>query len=182
MGVGGDERGVVLIGLRGSGKTTLGRLLGERLCRAFVDLDERTTEVLRCESVREAFALHGEAVFRQAEISVLREVLFEGVGVLSLGGGTAMHPGAQELLGRFGEGLWVGYLRASPACLRARLASEGVGDRPSLTGRGVLEEIEEIFRLRDATYRGLADEVIEVDGVSVSACVDRIVALLGRSS
>ncbi len=178
MSGGGLDRGIVLIGLRASGKTTVGGLLGARLGLPFVDLDERTTAVLHCESVREAFSLHGERVFRQAEVSALRGVLLEGVGVLALGGGTAMVPAARELLRGFADGLCVVYLRASAACLRERLASGGVGDRPSLTGRGVLEEIEEVFAARDAIYREIADAVIEVDGLTADGCVRRIEELL----
>lgn len=181
MSRGEIDRGVVLIGLRASGKTTVGGLLSARLGVPFVDLDERTTAVLHCESVREAFSLHGERMFRQAEVSALREVLLEGARVLALGGGTAMVPAARGLLGEFADGLCVVYLRASPACLRQRLASGGAGDRPSLTGRGVLEEIEEIYEQRDPIYREIADAVIEVDGTTADACARRVEELLGAS-
>ncbi|MCB9844882.1 MAG: AAA family ATPase [Phycisphaeraceae bacterium] len=153
---------ILLIGLRGSGKSTRGRALAARLSRAFVDLDEVTPREMGCATVREAFA-RGEAAFREAEVRALRRVLESDGQVVALGGGTPTAPGAADLIRaerRAGRARVV-YLRADAAELRRRLEREDNAQRPSLTGRGVLEEIEEVFARRDPLYRDLADGVVE---------------------
>ncbi len=168
---------VILMGLRGSGKTTLGRLVAERIGGRFVDLDDRTTAILGHDSLREAWESVGEVGFREGEVRALREQLGACDGparVLALGGGTPTAPGAPDLLRdltRNGSAVLV-YLRGSPATLRDRLRSAKNIDRPSLTGIGVLEEIEQVFNARDQLYRDLATEVIDIDEPGVEELVD----------
>lgn len=158
---------VILMGLRGSGKSTLGRRLAESLSRPFVDLDDWTPRELGCGSVAEAWT-RGEAVFRGAEFAALGNVLKRGNQIVSLGGGTPTAPGAAAMLRHHrdkGVATLV-YLRATPATLRSRLAGADNSHRPPLTA-GVsdpLMEIEAIFRARDPLYQELATEVIETDG------------------
>ena len=82
-----SSMGIVLVGYRGSGKTTVGRMLADRLGVGFVDLDERIIAAAG-KTIREIFADHGEPGFRDHESRLLAEVLAEGgEGVVSLGGG-----------------------------------------------------------------------------------------------
>lgn len=161
---------VVLMGLRGSGKSTVGALLAGRLGVPFVDLDDRTLEALRRAhpdqrfgAVADAWRALGEPAFRAAERDALRAALGEGRVVLALGGGTPTAPGAPALLESAKRtGATIFYLRAEPALLRERLAASGEGaKRPSLTGRGTLEEIEAVFAARDPLYRSL--RTLEID-------------------
>jgi len=161
---------IALMGLRGSGKSTLGLALAERLGRRFVDLDDRT--LARCTAhdgatIAEVFRVIGEPAFRKAEAAALRESLGERDIVLALGGGTPFAPGAADDLRaaqRRGE-LWVCYLRCRPETLRRRLREAGGAgaDRPSLTGADPLDEIDEIHFRRDPLYRELADATLEGD-------------------
>lgn len=159
---------IVLIGLRGSGKTTLGRAIAQRAGRAFIDLDDLTPAHLGCASVREAWAAHGEPAFRAAEAHALADVLGRPGTVLALGGGTPTAPGAADLLraARAGRRAWLAYLRAGAAHLRARLAGADLSLRPALLGSDPLAEIDAVLAARDGLYRGLADAVIEVGGLS----------------
>src|SRR5215831_318416 len=89
---------IVLIGLRGSGKTTIGRALGAALALPFVDLDELTAKAMGARTVGEAFRSGGQAAFRAAEARALREALLKRDQVLALGGGTPTAPGAADAM------------------------------------------------------------------------------------
>jgi len=157
-------RSVVLLGLRGSGKSTVGAALAPRLGVPFVDLDDRTPALLSETGCADALAKHGEPAFRAAEHDALERVLSEpGPIVLALGGGTPTAPGAAGLL-RGADALLV-YLRARPETLRDRLARTDLDGRPSLTGAGTLEEISALFEARDPLYADLAT-VIETDNAT----------------
>lgn len=158
---------VVLMGLRASGKTTLGRALAACLGREFVDLDDRTLARLGDATITDAFRRAGEPAFRAAEADALRAALDERAIVLALGGGTPTAPGAETALrGAQAGGLaWICYLRCEPDALRRRLRDAGGAGtgRPSLTGADPLDEIERVYDARDPLYRALADVVVEGD-------------------
>jgi shikimate kinase len=181
-----------LIGLRASGKSTVAGLLatqlgtrrGERV--RCVDLDDRTAAVLKCGSCGEALRTLGEAAFRAGEAVALRAVLDElkgGAGVLALGGGTAMFPDARALIeerARAGA-LRLVYLHARSAVLKDRLLGTDLSTRPSLTGAGVVDEVDALYAARDPVYRSLAEKwgaVVEVERLSPSDVVERIAAAL----
>jgi shikimate kinase len=173
---------IVLMGLRGSGKSTLGRRLEAALGRTFVDLDDLTVKHLGGEGVVEVWERVGEAGFRAAEVAALREVLKgneTGGRIFALGGGTPTAPGAQEIIREaVRDGAVVVYLRAMPNSLRARLKASDIGDRPALsggTGRvDMLDEIETVFDERDALYRELATVVLETDGLDEALVLSRL--------
>lgn len=170
---------IVLIGLRGAGKSTIGRVLAGKLNREFVDLDHRTAELLNSATAGEAFASHGESVFRIAEHRAVISVLAEPSRVVALGGGTPTAPGAAALLEEereAGRALIV-YLRGEPDTLRSRLRSTDVSSRPSLTGAGTLDEIEAVMRARDPLYRRLATVVIDIETGSADGLAERIAAI-----
>jgi shikimate kinase len=177
---------VILIGLRGSGKSTIGRALAARLQRPFIDLDDLTPLGLGCASIAEAWARHGEPAFRSAELEALKKVLHATNQVIALGGGTPMAPGAPDLLRdhRDRTGALIIYLRAPAHTLRTRLQSADNSHRPALTPGATdpLAEIDAVLARRDPLYRSLADEVLETEGMgepAVSEAVSSIVARRG---
>ncbi len=194
-GRGQSVGGVVigLMGLRASGKSTVAGLLaaevGSRLGTGVkcVDLDDRTAAVLKCASCGEALRTLGEAAFRAGEGEALRAVLEEmkgGGGVLAFGGGTAMFPAARALIEeRAGEGaLRVVYLHARAGVLKERLKGTDLQTRPSLTGAGVVDEVEGLYAARDPVYRSLAERwgaVVEVEGVTPTEVVERVLKAMG---
>jgi shikimate kinase len=162
---------LVLMGLRGAGKTTIGRVLAAQLGRPFIDLDDLTPRALEPgtrSSVREVWSRYGEAAFRIAEAQALRKILAIDGQVIALGGGTPLAAGATEILveARSSAASYLVYLHASPSVLRDRLAQTDHASRPSLTGAGLLVEIPTIYAQRDPIYRSLANEIIEVKGVA----------------
>ena len=168
---------LVLIGLRASGKSTLGVQLAARTGRAFLDLDERTRLDLGAHTVREAFEERGQAAFRAAEARALRAVIGEvnrgSPGIIALGGGTPTAPGAEALLRAWQrEGATLVYLRAPAAVLAKRLRA-ALGDRPSLTGADPIDEIEAVLAQRDALYMALADAVVDAS-VNRDEAVDAV--------
>ncbi|MFG0251518.1 MAG: shikimate kinase [Phycisphaerales bacterium JB038] len=171
---------IILIGLRGSGKSTVGEKLADELWRDFVDLDLAALEKFAEPTITEIFDKHGEAAWREAEVEALRETLARDSLVLSLGGGTAMIPAARDLLEerQRGHGDRVIYLRARAETLQQRLAHD-MGDRPSLTGMGTVAEVGAVLAERDPVYRDLADQTIEVDEIDLSAILGHIFRVVG---
>ena len=173
---------VVLIGLRGSGKTTVGRIVAQTLGHDFVDLDDLTPAALNEKSAADAWRKHGEQAFRAKEASALLRMLGERVRVvIAAGGGTPTAPGAPEMLRleRAARRTVVVYLSCRPETMRARLSQTDVTTRPSLTGADPLDEIEAVLGQRDALYRGLADHVVETDDMNAEQVARRISGLVG---
>ncbi len=161
------SRPVVLIGLMGSGKTTVGRMLAARLQVPFVDNDDmlvrRTGRLARDIAERDGLtALH------EAEAEALVAAVAEaGPAVVGAAAGAVCLPAAASALAR-GD---VVYLRADPAVLTARLGREpGDGHRPRL-------DLAAQFGERDPVYRGLADVVVDAEAAPDVVCNEIIAAL-----
>lgn len=163
---------IILIGLRTSGKSTLGRALAGKLRRRFVDLDEEVAVVSRVQTAGEVIRQLGLDAFRDAETRALTRLLEVGTRrrpfVLALGGGTPTAPGAAELLraARDEGRVTILYLRASVSTLKTRLKAQietGASDRPSITGTDPVKEVAALFKARDPLYRELANVVIDAE-------------------
>ncbi|MCB9479719.1 MAG: AAA family ATPase [Deltaproteobacteria bacterium] len=152
---------LALIGPRGSGKSTVARLLAERGGVPVVSTDARVRE--KAESTIEALVeVRGWAYFREMETQVLQEVLAEHPDglVLDTGGGLILDPNNREDLGSMDH---VVYMHADPEILAARIAGE-TEDRPALTdARRPVDEIRRVLAEREPIYRNLASIVIETD-------------------
>ncbi|GIW88609.1 MAG: shikimate kinase [Isosphaeraceae bacterium] len=167
-----NEAGLVLIGYRGAGKSTLGPRLAARLGRPFLDLD-REIEHSAGRTIAEIFAVEGEPAFRDLEAKVLEALASERPGcVLATGGGAVLRSSNRRVLRGYGLVVW---LRAEPGTLTARLAADP-GDRPSLTGLSLAEEVGRVVAEREPIYRQLSDFEIETDRVTPEEACDRIAA------
>lgn len=173
---------IMLMGPRASGKTTVGKSLAGKLSYAFVDLDDRTAARLGERRAGDALAKHGEPAFREAEAAALTEVLGASGQVIALGGGTPMGLAARALLAdaklRGPDHVAIFYLRVDSRTLKLRLATDPT-PRPSLTGRGVIDEVDEILAVRDPVYHALAHHTLDASG-SPPTVADRVIALTAR--
>jgi shikimate kinase len=150
---------LALVGYRGSGKSTVGKIVASRLGRLFLDAD-RELEARAGESIRSIFAGQGEAVFRDREEETLRELVRSHPdAVLATGGGAVLRATNRRLLAQFGFVLW---LRADPAELIRRLEIdvEAVASRPPLTAAGTLAEVAAVLHERQPLYAETADAII----------------------
>lgn len=165
---------LILIGLRGSGKTTVGKMAAERMGDpdSFVDIDDLVAEagaalVGRPTTAGEVLRTQGEPTFRALEFATLRLACAHRPAVLALGGGTPTHPASYAFLQSRATDkehpAAIVYLRATPSTLVRRLGQTDLASRPSLTGKGVLEEIDTLFQQRDEPYIALATRVIDAD-------------------
>lgn len=160
---------LVLVGLMGVGKSTVGRLLAERLGRRFVDTDTVVEERAGA-SVREIFTERGEEAFRDLESEVLRDVLAttEPLVVAAAGGVVVREQNRAELRRRAGRVVW---LRADPALLAQRVKAGG--HRP-LVDEHPEETLRRLDLEREPAYREVADAVVSVDGRTVQEVVEAV--------
>lgn len=166
---------LILIGLRASGKSTLGRLLATKLGRDFIDLDEVVAQRMNARGAGEAIERDGIDAFRDAETESLRTVINIPNRVIALGGGTPTAPGAADVLRASGANII--YLRGTPETLRARLMQSDNTDRPALVGDDTLSEVQTLLDQRDPLYRQLAQSVVHIDGVGEGAMLQALSAL-----
>ena len=163
---------ISLIGLPGSGKSTVGRQLARRLQLPFVDSDQAIEARLGC-PIREFFEREGEARFRDIEAEVIDGLSQQGAGVLSTGGGAVLRPENRERLRARGR---VIYLKSHPEELIRRLRHDT--NRPLLQVADPMAKLRELFATRDPLYRQTAHFVIETGRPSVATLVNMIVMQL----
>ncbi len=162
---------VFLIGPRGSGKTTVARLLAARLGRDWVDADD-VLEARFGKSIRDVFAEEGEAGFRDREAAVLADLCGRRRCVVSTGGGVVVREANRALLRASGFVVW---LTADAETLWRRLQDdERTADRrPALT-MGGRAEVEEVLRVREPWYRECAHLTVRTEGRLADAVADEI--------
>jgi shikimate kinase len=165
---------IILIGYRGSGKTTIGREMAERLRRPFVDTDELIVNAAGM-SIKDIFTSGGEPAFRERETQAVLEVAALRKHVIALGGGALIRPENRVAL----ENIWhlIVYLRCDPEVLYQRIHGDPAtaANRPSLTHLGgSLDEIRHLLAERESTYRSVARAIVDVTKISASVACDQI--------
>lgn len=164
------KRHIVLIGLPGAGKTTIGRLLAERLGAAFLDIDAGIVRKMQMPVTR-VFAEHGEPVFRRLEAEGMKQALSGPPGVIAPGGGWAAQPGA---LDGIVETAMVVYLKTM--ALTASKRAGGEGTRPLLMGEDPVEKMRQLLVEREQFYLQAECEV-KTDIKGPKALADEIAQL-----
>ncbi|MBP7865001.1 MAG: 3-phosphoshikimate 1-carboxyvinyltransferase [Acidobacteria bacterium] len=168
----GPLRGPVLIGMRGAGKTEIGRRLASATGLRFVDADAELERRAGLDIPR-VFERHGEAGFREREHALLLELLGEPGTVLATGGGAVLHAKVREAL-RERFTVW---LHADPAILAQRVRGSG---RPSLTGEPPEAELPNVFALREPLYRECARMRVDTSVAGPGEAAEKIGRAWGR--
>ncbi len=166
---------IVLIGYRAAGKTTVGRRLSASLGRVFVDTDHLIEErhgVLISDIVES----YGWDYFRAIEKEVVLDVSNHDNLVIAAGGGAVLEPENVKALKRNGFIVW---LRADAQVLYHRMAKDlrTVTGRPSLTGKGALEEIREVLALREGFYQIASEARVDTSTLHVERVVEAVLSI-----
>ena len=160
---------IALLGLRGAGKTTIGKRLARRRRLPFVELDRRIERAADL-SLGEIFALHGEEYYRRLERDVLQQVLAEGKPiVLATGGGLVASPETFALLRRSATTVW---LRATPEDHWNRVVRQG-DRRPMADHPQAMADLRSLLATREPLY-AQADHTVDTSTASVEQVVDAV--------
>lgn len=168
---------VLLIGYRGTGKTTVAQRLALGLGWEWVDADVEA-ELRAGQSIAEIFAAGGEAAFRDVESGVLAELLGRDRLVIALGGGVVLRPENRALIRTCRHTAW---LQASPETLARRIAEDATTAqrRPNLTTAGGIGEITAMLDKRKPFYRQCAGLEVDTENKTPAAVADEILAHWG---
>jgi XRE family aerobic/anaerobic benzoate catabolism transcriptional regulator len=165
----GRRRTIALLGLRGAGKTTIGRQLARELHVRFVELDRRIEKAADM-SLGEIFSLYGDEYYRRLERDTLAQLLAEGQPmVLATGGGIVTSPDTYALLKNAAVTVW---LRATPEDHWNRVLRQG-DRRPMADHPEAMADLRTLLASREPLYAG-ADHTINTSGRSVKAIVDEV--------
>jgi shikimate kinase len=153
-----SEKTIVLIGLMGAGKTTVGRKLAKLINIDFVDVDEEISKAAGC-SIEDIFDKYGEGAFRDVEERVMARLLIEKTRVLATGGGAIMNPRTRNLIKKCSISVW---LRADLKALVQRTRKRG--SRPLLKNKDHGAILKKLMNERSPIYA-------EAD-ITVDSCED----------
>ncbi|MGZ8390401.1 MAG: shikimate kinase [Rhodoplanes sp.] len=172
-------RSIVLVGMMGAGKSSIGRRLAKKLDLPFVDADAEI-ELAAGMPITDIFEHHGEEYFRSGEARVIARLLEQGRRVLATGGGAFMNPATRDLIGAKGISVW---LKAEPDVLLRRIRRRS--DRPLLrtpdpeaTLKRLIEERYPVYTEADVTIhsRDVPHEII------VDEIIGAVAARLGAAA
>lgn len=166
-------KNIVLIGLMGSGKTTVGKLIAEKLKFNFIDTDE-LIEKQENKKISDIFAENGEEYFRKVEQDIVKTIAGQENQVISTGGGIVKN--IQNIQNLKENGVLF-YLSASSSVLYERLKSEKA-NRPLLKTENLLETISNLLNEREEKYK-MADFIINTEDKSPKDISEEIIALIG---
>lgn len=164
-----DSGNLILVGMMGSGKTTMGRVLARQLGKEFVDSDEEIIKRTGV-SVPHIFDVEGEAGFRQREVAAIRELTGRDNMVLATGGGAVLDGDNRAVLKHNGI---VIYLKANAHDLWQRTRHDR--NRPLLQTENPYARLVELFQQRDPLYRQVSDIIVQSGKQSAHSLMLRLV-------
>jgi shikimate kinase len=163
---------IVLIGYRGSGKTSIGKRLAVLRQMSFVDTDALIIETAG-RTIKEIFATEGEPGFRDRESAAIQEISQRQNAVIAVGGGAILRPENVAALKKIGRIIW---LQADPETLHARILADAAtfATRPNLTAAGGLEEIRALLETRLPLYASAADTTLDISAISIEEAANQL--------
>lgn len=165
---------LVLIGYRATGKTTLARLLAERLAWSWIDADVEI-EQRAGKSIAQIFAEDGEPAFRDLEAQVIADLCRRPNLVLAAGGGAPLRAESRQAMRQSGLVVW---LQARPQTILARMTGDHTtaARRPNLTDKDPLAEIVHLLEKREPVYREAAHYAVDTEGREPEQLAESILA------
>ena len=167
------EQNIALIGFRATGKTTVGKILAQKLGRSFVEMDQRlVSEAGR--DIAAWVAQEGWDSFRRAESALLGVICLQKRLVVATGGGIILDPQNRETLRK---DFFTAWLKAEPQTIRHRLSSDPRSPqmRPALSDLPILEEIEKLLYEREPLYSQVANIEIDTEGKEAMKVAEEII-------
>jgi shikimate kinase len=167
---------IILIGYRAAGKTTVGKRLSDTLRKMFVDTDDLIEE-RQGVPISDIVKFHGWSHFRAIEKKVIREISGHDELVIAPGGGVILEPENVEALKRNGFVIW---LKADLQAILKRMSKDPrtKTGRPSLTGKGTAEELNEVLTQREALYRKASEVQVDTSALDVDGVVNSVLSIL----
>lgn len=163
---------IVLVGIMGAGKSTVGKILADRLGMRFVDADQEIERAAGC-TITDFFEKYGEVEFRKGEERVISRILAGEPCVLATGGGAFMSEATRLLIKKMARSVW---LRVSFEVLAKRL--EKRSDRPLLQTADPQQTLKALIKKRYPIYNG-ADFIVDAENDGVDITVSKVVECLG---
>lgn len=165
---------IFLIGYRCTGKTSVGKALAEKLALSFADSD---SEIVKEQgmSVAEMVSSYGWDFFREKEQSMIRRLCAGDRQVVASGGGVILNPENVKNMRQNSSVVW---LKALPETLKQRILNDEATShlRPSLTAKGLIEEIEEVLSIRTPLYEGAMNFSVDTDHTGIDEICDIVIA------
>jgi shikimate kinase len=167
---------IILIGYRAAGKTSVGRKLSSTLRKMFVDTDDLIEE-RQGVPISEIVKSHGWPHFRTIEKGVISEISGHDGLVIAPGGGVVLEPENVEALQKNGFVIW---LRADYQAILDRMAKDPrtKTGRPSLTGKGTLEELQDVLVQREPLYRKASEVQVDTSAMDLDGVVTNVLSIL----
>lgn len=167
---------IILIGFRGTGKTTIGRILAQRLNKEFIDADEYL-EQKEGKTIKDLFVEGGEKLFREIESKIIAEVCLIDNRVIATGGGVILEEGNVKILRKNGITI---LLESDADTVHKRIRDDlnTQHRRPSLTNHNACQEIEFLLEYRKPFYDKAADFVLNTANISAEEAVNKIMSFV----
>ena len=163
---------IVLVGIMGAGKSTVGKILADRLGMRFIDADQEIERAAGC-TITDFFEKYGEVEFRKGEERVISRILAGEPCILATGGGAFMSEATRLLIKKMARSVW---LRVSFEVLAKRL--EKRSDRPLLQTADPQQTLKALIKKRYPIYNG-ADFIVDAENDGVDITVSKVVECLG---
>ena len=166
------KKTIVLVGIMGAGKSTVGKILADRLGMRFIDADQEIERAAGC-TITDFFEKYGEVEFRKGEERVISRILAGEPCVLATGGGAFMSEATRLLIKKIATSVW---LRVSFEVLAKRL--EKRFDRPLLQTADPQQTLKTLIKKRYPIYND-ADFIVDAENDGVDITVSKVVVCLG---
>ena len=166
------KKTIVLVGIMGAGKSTVGKILADRLGMQFIDADQEIERAAGC-TITDFFEKYGEVEFRKGEERVISRILAGEPCVLATGGGAFMSEATRLLIKKIATSVW---LRVSFEVLAKRL--EKRSDRPLLQTADPQQTLKALIKKRYPIYND-ADFIVDAENDGVDITVSKVVECLG---